>query len=345
MKPASRRRASASLLALLGLLVQAQLWGCAREPEDVKESRFLMGTLVTFTISGAPREAALAAIRDAAGEMRRIERAFTIYGDAPNAVKAFNAAAPGAPVPLPDEVSRLLQTALAIARRSDGAFSPALGAPDRLWGFSLPEPPSAPPDMARLRALMRGAKWTNIVHAARSWKRLHPAAQLDFGGIAKGYAIDRAIAVLKRHGIANAIVDAGGDMRIIGNRHGRPWRIGLRHPRRKQATLGWFEAEGDVAIVTSGDYERYFIWHGRRYHHILDPATGLPARRSMSATVVARNATLADGWSTALFVLGEQGLPLVRSLGMQAVLVDAAGHLHRTPDALAPFHPSPEPHS
>jgi thiamine biosynthesis lipoprotein len=324
------------------MLALALLAGCSHTPRDVKESRFLMGTLVTFTISDAPRDQALTAIREAAAEMRRIERAFTIYGDAPNAVKAFNASPVNQDVRLPAEVSQLLETSLTLARESGGAFSPALGAPDLLWGFSRAEPPHRPPDMARLHALMQGADWRNIVRHGQAWRHTSAAAQLDFGGIAKGYAIDRAVAVLKRHGITHAIVDAGGDMRILGNHHGRPWRIGLRHPRRKNATLGWFEASGDIAIVTSGDYERFFIWQGRRYHHILDPATGLPARKSMSATIVAKSATLADGWSTALFVAGPAGLAMIRQHGMQAVLMDAQGRLHRTPDMLIPFHPASE---
>jgi len=114
----------------------------------------------------------------------------------------------------------------------------------------------------------------------------------------------------------------------------------LRHPRKEGATLGWFEARGDISIVTSGDYERFFTYQGRRYQHILDPATGMPADRSSSATVVTNNATLADAWSTALFVLGEDGLPLLESRGMQALLVDADGQMHATKLTLLPFHPS-----
>jgi len=299
-----------------------------------------MGTLVQFTIAGADEDQALTAIRAAAEEMQRIEDDFTIYGAKPNTVKVFNASVPGDVVSLPDEVGNLLLKARDIATQSENAFNPLLGSLSLLWGFSLPDLPDAPPSDADIAAARRGADMNLLMMAQTGWRRLNSQTKFDFGAIAKGYAIDRGIAVLREHGIANAILDAGGDMRVIGDHQGKPWRIGLRHPRKAGAALGWFEASGDISIVTSGDYERYFIYQGRRYQHILDPATGMPADQSSSATVVADNATLADAWSTALFVLGEKGIPLIEARGMQAVLVDADGVLHQSKLTLLPFHPS-----
>lgn len=322
------------LIASVLLLCSA----CSRAPADVHESRFIMGTLVQFSISGLDHDKALAAIRAASDEMQRIEDVFTIYGTHANSVKAFNASTPGSVVALPGEVSDLLDMSVAIGQQSQGAFDPAIGALSLLWGFSLPTPPQAPPDEAAIRRLLPGSHSRFLLHEASGWKRLTPYTKLDFGGIAKGYAIDRGIAVLRAHGVHNAILDAGGDLRVIGDHHGKPWRIGLRHPRRHGDTLGWFEAKGDVSIVTSGDYERYFFYHGRRYQHILDPRTGMPAAGSMSATVVASNATLADAWSTALFVLGPKGLPLLDARGMQAVLVDADGKVQQSKHRILPFH-------
>jgi len=331
-----RQVRNASVLTALLLLITA----CAG-PQDVRESRFIMGTLVQFTIAGADEDQALAAIRAAAEEMQRIEDDFTIYGAKPNAVKAFNASVPGETVSLPDEVGNLLQTARDVAGQSEGAFNPLLGSLSLLWGFSLPDLPVAPPSDADIAAARSGADLNRLMMVQKGWKRLSPQTKLDFGAIAKGYAIDRGIAVLREHGIANAILDAGGDLRVIGDHLGKPWRIGLRHPRKQGAALGWFEASGDFSIVTSGDYERFFIYQGRRYQHILDPATGMPADTSSSATVItAANATLADAWSTALFVLGEKGIPLVEARGMQALLVDAQGVMHQSKLTLLPFHPS-----
>jgi len=327
-----------SMLLLALTLIFA---GCSPTPQDVKESRFIMGTLVSFTIAGVPRDQALDAIKAAATEMQRIEDEFTIYGDHPNAVKVFNASQPGTPVVLPKEVSQLLQQSLDISRQSGGAFTPVIGSLSLLWGFSLPDPPDTLPPAKAIRTALSGVHNNLIVHAGSKWKRLSAQTKLDFGAIAKGYAIDRGIEVLKAHGITSAILDAGGDLRAIGSHNGKPWRIGIRHPRDKNKTIGWFEVHGDISIVTSGDYERFFLLDGKRYNHIMNPATGMPAMKSMSATIIASNATLADGWSTALFVTGPDGLKTIRNKGLQAVLMDASGRLYRTPDTLVPFHAAP----
>ncbi len=300
------------------------LGGCS--PSDIHETRFIMGTLVEFTVADADSARAEAAMAAAADEMQRIENIFTIYGKTDNAVKAFNASPPGVPVELPGEVNALLGQALDIEKRSDGAFNPALGRLNRLWGFSGESPPSQPPSSEAIRDAMPVQPCIHRLPDGR-WQRNHASCMLDFGAIAKGYAIDRGMAVLKQRGIHHAIINAGGDIRLIGSHHGKPWRIGLRHPRRKGAVLGSLSVSGDVSIVTSGDYERYFLYKDRRYHHILNPQTGMPATASQSATVIAASATLADAWSTALFVLGPDGLAHLERLGMPALLVDRKGRL------------------
>jgi len=327
--------------AMLLLATALICTACSPAPQDVKESRFIMGTLVTFTIAGAPRDQALGAIKAAATEMQRIEDEFTIYGNHPNAVKALNASQPGTPITLPGEVSKLLQQSLEISRESGGAFTPVTGSLSLLWGFSLPNPPKKPPSAKAIRIALSGVHNKLLKHKGNVWEHLNAQTKLDFGAIAKGYAIDRGIAVLKAHGIRSAILNAGGDLRAIGSHNGKPWRIGIRHPRDRNKTIGWFEVHGDISIVTSGDYERFYFYKGRRYHHIMNPATGMPAMKSMSATVIASNATLADGWSTALFVAGPDGLKEIRNKGLQAVLMDASGRLHQTPDTLVPFHAAP----
>ena len=301
---------------------------CSSPPEDIHETRFMMGTLVKFTISDVPRAKAMEAIRAATGAMQRVSDEFTIYGDVHNAVKRFNASPPDTPVQLPKEIAALLKESLRISRQSHGSFTPVIGTLSLLWGFSLPDPPHKPPAPAAIRKALAGVHDADIRRTPRGWARLNPETRLDFGGIAKGYAIDRGVEALQQHGIANAILDAGGDLRVLGSHHGKPWRIGIRHPRDPEKVLGWLAIKGDKSIVTSGDYERFFIYHGRRYHHILNPGTGRPARLSMSTTVIAPDATRADAWSTALFVMGAQGLPLIRRHGMQAILMDADGHLH-----------------
>ncbi len=294
---------------------------------DIHETRFIMGTLVEFTIAGSEQSRSDLAISEAAAEMQRIEDAFTIYGDVKNAVKAFNASPAGMPMELPVEVARLLTTSLLVQQQSHGAFHPALGTLNLLWGFSgQPTPSHHPSDSAIIQAI---PSRLCIRHADNNtWLRINNRCRLDFGAIAKGYAIDRGMDILKKHGIRNAIINAGGDIRLIGSHSGQAWRIGLRHPRNKGQVLGTLALSGDISIVTSGDYERYFIQDGKRYHHILDPQNGWPATASQSATVIADRAALADAWSTALFVQGAAGLNDLQKKGYAAMAVDQAGKMH-----------------
>ena len=298
------------------------LLAACSSPADVHDSRFIMGTLVKFTVIGGDSDQAATAISAAAIEMQRIEDAFTIYGDHPNAVKTFNASTPGAWVALPDEVAAVLNIALQVKQQSAGAFDPALGKLNLLWGFSTDPPASSPPAPDAIRAAIPPDHC--IEHRGKRWRRTDARCLLDFGGIAKGYAIDRGIAILQQHGIQNAIINAGGDIRLIGRHGERPWRIGIRHPRRKNEVIARLNLQGDVSIVTSGDYERFYIYQGKRYHHLIDPKTGLPADKTESATVMAANATLADAWSTALFIRGKQGLTDMPQ-HMHALLMDSHG--------------------
>jgi len=290
---------------------------------DVHETRFIMGTLVEFTIANDDASAAQHAIADAAAEMQRIEDAFTIYGNVQNSVKAFNASVPGTPVPLPAEVAQLLAASLAVQKQSNGAFNPALGKLNLLWGFSGESSPGAQPSES---AIQRARPSRSCIRSiGHDWVRSDANCMLDFGAIAKGYGIDRGISILKKHGIRNAIINAGGDIRLIGSHRGKPWKIGLRHPRHKGQVLGTLKLTGDISIVTSGDYERYFIHDGHRYHHILDPKTGWPASACQSATVMADLAAQADAWSTALFVRGSSGLSELDKSGSAALIVDSSG--------------------
>jgi thiamine biosynthesis lipoprotein len=305
------------------LVIFTVLSTACSSPSDVHETRFIMGTLVEFTIAGSEQHQAEKSVTAAAREMQRIEDLFTIYGEVANSVKAFNAAPPNTLVKLDDEVAALLDMALEIKQRSNSAFDPALGGLNLLWSFSLPESPLAPPSA---QAIKEAVPPVHCIEKRKGgWIRTDNRCYLDFGAIAKGYAIDRGIAVLQKNGIRHAIINAGGDIRLIGRHGEKPWRIGIRHPRDKAEVIATLELEGDVSVVSSGDYERYFIYNGQRYHHILNPKTGWPASASQSATVIAPNATMADAWSTALFVTGKEGMPLINKMNFAALLVDHDG--------------------
>ena len=313
---------SAMLQPLIPLLILLLLGACSG-PEDVHETRFIMGTLVKFTISDTDQALADNAIAAAADEMQRIEDAFTIYGKHPNSVKAFNSSPLNTPVKLPNEVSSLLKLALKIKQQSQGAFDPAVGKLNLLWGFSGGDNPTTPPTQL---AIDQARTPSHCIEEHKDgWIRKDERCMLDFGAIAKGYAIDRGIEIFKQHGISHAIINAGGDIRLIGRHGDRPWRIGIRHPRNKGEVIQTLELEGDVAVVTSGDYERFYIYNDKRYHHIINPATRYPAQNSQSATVIAPSATLADAWSTALFIQGSNGLKQFSHL---ALIVDKQGEVH-----------------
>jgi FAD:protein FMN transferase len=313
------------------------LTSCQSGPPIYKESRFMMGTIITFTVIDADKAQAAAAVRDAADTMQRLADALTIYGTHANSVKAFNASTPGTPIRLGPDAEQVMVTSMQVFRQSHGAFDPALGALDMLWGFSIQPPPTTPPFPEAIKKAMANAHC--LSHTAGGWVRDSAVCKLDFGGIAKGYAVDQGIRILQEHGIHNAIINAGGNLHVIGSHGDRPWHIGIKHPRRPGGILGAIDLNGGESISTSGDYEHFFMYKGKRYHHILNPATGRPARGVQSATIVAPSGILSDAWSTALFVLGPAGLPLIAKLGMQGLVVDAAGHLHMTPGMRKRFQP------
>lgn len=163
-----------------------------------------------------------------------------------------------------------------------------------------------------------------------------PGMKIDLGGIAKGYAVDNAISLLRKAGVQNAIVTAGGDSRLLGDHRGRPWMMGIKHPRGETHVVS-LPLE-NVAISTSGDYERYFEEDGVRYHHIIDPKKGDSARELVSATIIADDATTSDALSTTVFILGVQrGLELASKMnGVSAILIDNKGKIHYSADLAPP---------
>lgn len=319
----TRRAAAAILLAALSLAA------CESGPEMRRQQHFVFGTVVTIEAFDTPR----ADFRQGAGAafraMRELHQALDPAATG-NVLDRFNAAPPGSWRPVPEPLDKLLPRALSVRRASGGAFDPTLGRLIGLWGFRSPPFPQQPPPGDSIRELRaQGAGHGGIAlrrTASGLEARLEGAgAALDLGGIAKGYALDRAAELLHKHGVHNALIDAGGDLRALGRRGERRWRVGIRRPRGEQA-MAVVKLKPGEAIVTSGDYERFFRHDGTRYHHLLDPATGRPARGTRSATVIGPRATEADAWSTALFVAGRAGLERLGAWG--GLVVDQRGKRH-----------------
>jgi thiamine biosynthesis lipoprotein len=259
-------------------------------------------------------------------EMHRIDHSMSPFK--PNSeLSHINRYAAQQPVPLSAEMFALLERALRFSELSDGAFDITYASVGRLYDYRA----GVAPADAQLTAAREGIGWRHLIldRQARSVRFGHPLTAIDLGGFAKGHAVDNAAFILQRHGIEHAVVSAGGDSRILGDRRGRPWTIAIRHPRDAQRHVAVLPLE-DTAISTSGDYERFFERDGVRHHHVIDPRTGRSAGGVHSVTILAPDGLTAEAMSKTLFVLGvERGMPIVESQpGVDAIVVDADGHLH-----------------
>ncbi len=284
-----------------------------------------MGTLVevvAYPDTGSVRDV----VAKAFDKMEAIEAATDHRRDG----SSLAALKKGGSITVSDDLMAILTSAISIARDSSGAFDPTMGKVVGLWGFDRDDPRL--PDAKELKNALLTVGFTRISMEGNVVRADAPV-WLDLGGIAKGYAVDEAVRLLEESGVQAGIVNAGGDLRVFGKRPGRRnWRIGVQDPDDFQSLIGVLELEGG-AVATSGDYERYFEIDGKRYHHILDPATGFPARSGLrSVTVLAPDGLQADGLATAAFVMGpERGLKFLDSRsGIQAILVTGNGKMLTT---------------
>ena len=272
-------------------------------------------------VAGAPQSLAARAAAAAIADVHRIEAKYSRYtGD--SVTTAINRAAGGEMVAIDDETAALLRYADQCWRISEGAFDVTSGVLRRAWRFHE-RPPRVPsqPEVEAVRALVG---WDRVEWSEHGVRLPVAGMEIDFGGIGKEYAADRAAGVLAAHGVAHALVNLGGDVRAFGGQaDGRPWRIGIAHPRMAKGVIGDLEIT-DGAIATSGDYQRYFEVDGRRYAHILDARTGWPAACWQSASVVAPVCTLAGSLAT-IAMLRRDAPSFLAAQGVQFLLVDEKG--------------------
>ncbi len=266
------------------------------------------------------------AIDEVMAEMHRIDRTMSPH-KADSELSLINRDAAQAPVALSSEMFLLLVQAQRFSQFSGGAFDITYASAGCLYDYREGVAPSAEA-LERGRAAI-GWKHLELDARTRSVKFVRPGMRIDLGGFAKGHAVDNAAAILMRHGIHHAHVAAGGDSRVIGDKRGRPWTIGVRDPRNADGLAALLPLE-DTAISTSGDYERFFEKHGVRHHHIVDPATGASPSSVRSVTVLAPDGLTCEALSKTVFVLGViRGMELIESIdGVDAIVVDAAGNLH-----------------
>lgn len=319
---------------LLWIAVIACIAGCDSRREPLRQEQFFaFGTLVEISLFGTERKLADRALAAAEADFQRMHEHWHAWH--PSAVTGLNhQIAAGRSAALTAELLDLTRDAQYLSLQSNGLFNPAIGRLIRLWGFQQDDfTATRPPDSEQIRALVRQRPgMDDLTLTETTVSSRNPAVQLDFGAIAKGYGIDRVIEHLQSLGVHNAIVNCGGDLRAIGSHGERPWRIGIRKPRGA-GVLASLQLGEDESVFTSGDYERYFDYDGERYHHILDPRNGYPARGLASVTVVHSNAATADAAATAIFVAGpEDWQNIARRLGIRYVmLVDRQGVVQMNP--------------
>jgi FAD:protein FMN transferase len=286
----------------------------------------IMGTAIHVELwCDDPRlgEAATAAVMD---EMHRVDRAMSPY-KANSELSRINREAGKRAVPLSEEMFGLIERALHFSKLTDGAFDISYAAVGQLYDYRLGLRPSAE-ELAQARDLV-GYKGLALDAKARSLRFARDGMRIDLGGFAKGHAVDRAALLLQRRGITQAMVSAGGDSRVIGDKRGRPWSVAIRDPRREGQHVAVLPLE-DVSISTSGDYERFFDDGAERVHHLIDPFTGLSPQHVHSVTVLAPDGLSSEALSKAVFVMGvRRGLALMEGMvDVDAVVIDAQGQLH-----------------
>ena len=229
----------------------------------------------------------------------------------------------------------LIYESMKLAEDTNHLFNPAIGKLINLWSFHKhDEPDIKPPDAELIKRLVSSNPRLSDLHLnGVRMQSSNPDVQLNFGAFAKGYAIDQSIKYLKKFSIKHAIINTGGDLKAIGKHGDRAWRIGIRHPR-KNSLIASIETQGEESIFTSGDYQRFYIHNGKRYHHILDPRTGYPAQGTQSVTVIHTNSGLADAAATALFIAGpDEWIKIAKKLKLkQVMLIDSNGTIHVTPE-------------
>jgi len=298
------------------------------EPVQLRRAQMQMGTIVTLTAVAPTKAMAHAALAAGFQEVRRLEELLSTWIPT-SELSRVNAKAGHEPVRVSPDTMLVLKRSLEIAKLTEGGFNIAIGPAVQLW-TSTEEPRI--PSQSELDHLRPLVDW-NRIHldeAAHTVFLTEPGMRIDIGGIGKGFAADYAIAAMKAEGATGGVVALAGDIKTFGRMFNNElFSVGIQHPRQEGAMLARIDLDNE-AISTAGDYERFFLYNGVRYHHILDPKTLQPARGCQSVTVIAKEGWLADGLDTGIFVMGpERGMELIERLpNIEGIIVDSADNVH-----------------
>jgi len=304
---------------------------CNPRTNIYKRSQLLMGTIVEITVAAKNEQKADEAITAAFREIGRLETIMSTYKPESD-ISRVNAAAGIHPVKVDKDLILAVKKSLQFADLSGGAFNIAIGPAIDLWNVTESEDIPTPAELAVIRPL---TDYKNVIVNENDGTIFltKKGMRINLGGIGKGIAADYAHKILKTNGISSGIIAVAGDLHAIGKKpDGSKWTIGITHPREKDSTVAKVHLQ-DSAISTSGDYERFFMKNGVRYHHILSPETLYPSKGFQSVSVMARDSTTTDALSTAIFAMGpENGIRLIENLeGVEAVIVRANGSIWMSP--------------
>ena len=304
------------------LLALALLPGTARA-DWISREEAIMGTRCAVELWSDDLAKGEAAITSVFDDMKRIDRLMSTWKENTE-ISLVNREAGKRPVKISEEFFRLLQQSVKYSELTHGAFDITYASVGYLYDFKK----GVHPDQKAIDAALPGINWRHMVLDEKNFSVFftRPGMRIDLGGIAKGHSVDRGIEILKQQGITRAMVNAGGDTRILGDRFGKPWVVGVRDPDHAGKVFLRLPLT-DAAFSTSGDYERYFDEDGKRFHHIIDPKTGDSARKCRSVTVISDTATRTDALTKSVFIMGpEEGIKFIDTLeGVDAVAVSPEG--------------------
>ncbi|NLV68886.1 MAG: FAD:protein FMN transferase [Spirochaetes bacterium] len=265
-------------------------------------TRPLLGTAVTITLVNDSGNSEVL-LSEAFGEIEKVQAELSIY-DPDSELSRLNRSAAHDRFRAGDDLFKLIDLSINVSKMTEGAFDITFASAGRLWDFSPDE--FNPPGKAAVKRVLPLISYRNIFldRSSGTVKFLKDGTKIGLGGIAKGYAVSRAVRALRARNVKGAIVACAGDIQVIKNNRGKPWKAGIRDPRG-DSVIGTLEMFDGDAVSTSGDYERFRIVNGRRYHHIIDPSTGYPADSGLiSVSVFSGDPVMCDACSTAFFILG-----------------------------------------
>jgi len=321
-------------LQLLVALAVILLAGCEGKEPLYQEQGYVFGTLVEISVYGETETRARQAVSEVMHEFQRLHN--MLHAWQPGELSELNEAfAKGESMAISAELVSILQNAGQISQQSNRLFNPAIGGLVQLWGFHADEfKPVQPDDKQVAQWVAANPQMSDITIARSRAESKNKSVQLDLGGYAKGYALDRAAELLRKQGIHNALVNIGGNILALGQHGKRPWRVGIQHPR-KPGALATLDLQDGEAIGTSGDYQRYFMLGNVRYCHLINPRSGYPMQGVQAVTILARGehaGVLSDAASKPLFISGASGWrEAARQMNLsEAMLVDGQGVVHLT---------------